>query len=220
MMELIKKHFSIIFLAIGLSDIWQICSGESLRYLTKPLIMLSLIAYYLMATKRPNLGFVVALVMAWLGDMFLLFDGKTFFMLGLGSFLVMQILYAIIFLRNSYELTLGKAIFATVIIVPCLLLVYRLLGFAEGFEIPIIAYAFSIIAMLKSAVFRKTNEPNYNLLLTGSICFLMSDMVLAHRIFDTTISEAMISQFAVIVISLYSLGQYLIVITMAEIIDK
>lgn len=166
----------------------------------------------MVSAREVNKLFLVALVFAWFGDVFLMFQGDTFFILGLGSFLVMQLLYAMVFYRISNELTFVKSLFATIVILPCMLLVYRLLGFAaDDLHLPMIAYAFSIIVMLKMAIFMKTEESNYVLLLTGALCFFASDLVLAHSIFDPTISDIVKGQLSLLVMCLYTLSQYLIV---------
>lgn len=205
------KYFPIIFLILVLTDIWQVCDGGLYRYYTKPLLMLSLGLYYYAAANKPKYTILIALVLAWIGDVFLLFEGNTFFILGLGSFLIMHLIYAVIFYRGSNHLTFAKALFATVLILPCLLVFYGLLAQVGDLLIPVIIYSLSIVAMLKTAIFRKTIESNYVLILTGAICFFFSDLVLAHDIFDDSLSTVLKGQLSVIVMILYTGGQYLIV---------
>ena len=211
MKAILIKYFPIIFLLLILADIWQICDQETYRFITKPLLMLSLGCYYYSVASQPSRVLLIALFLSWLGDVFLLFSDTTYFILGLSSFLIMHIIYAVMFYRGSNQLTLSKAVFATLIIAPCLFLFYNLLDHVGDLLVAVIIYAFTIVAMLKTAIFRKTTEHNYTIILAGALCFFFSDLILAHNMFDPNLSDVLKGQLSILVMILYSGSQYLIV---------
>ena len=85
------------------------------RWVTKPLIMISLAYFYYKSANKFDKLFFAALVFALIGDSFLLFDIPNFFLFGLGSFLIMQILYSIVFLRQRAGSTNRKALITMIV---------------------------------------------------------------------------------------------------------
>ena len=99
-----RAIFTIVFLIIGCADLYQVYHGGE-RLVTKTLIMVSLIAYFLshyssIDVKKPKLVFLIALFAALGGDTFLQFESR--FLYGLSSFLVMQILYMHIYAGHQF----------------------------------------------------------------------------------------------------------------------
>ena len=93
----------ILFSIISLADIAMVALDMP-RYFTKPLILISLILIsfiQLGSQWKKNRLFIIALVFAFLGDVFLLGRGDQFFMLGLGSFLIMHLMYCYLFFRQK-----------------------------------------------------------------------------------------------------------------------
>ena len=97
------NQFLPYFLLICAADLFAMNQFEGYRYITKPLILLSLIGYFLYSTQtvrhKVRWIFLAALVFAFAGDCFLI--GEGYFILGLGSFLIMQILYTVSFLEGD-----------------------------------------------------------------------------------------------------------------------
>ena len=94
-----------LYLVFGLAEIiGEIYQVGGLIYVFKPLLMPCLLVY-LWSEKRGVGGFplaltIGALVMSGFGDVFLMF-GNDFFVLGLGSFLVAQIAYVLVYDRAA-----------------------------------------------------------------------------------------------------------------------
>ena len=100
-----KKEFWLFVFIIALSaDIGFILSElNSLRLFSKPLIVISLLVYFISktasATSRLRTLIIAALVFSLLGDVLLLFEANDplFFIMGLLAFLLAHIFYIIAF---------------------------------------------------------------------------------------------------------------------------
>jgi uncharacterized membrane protein YhhN len=77
----------------------QLLAVSELHLGTKPLLMPTLLAWFLLATPASRLRTLVgaALALSWLGDLGLMPPGETWFLVGLGAFLLAQLTYAIAF---------------------------------------------------------------------------------------------------------------------------
>ncbi len=75
------------------------------HYLSKPMIVLSLLVFYLIHARIREglLRYVIplALFFSLLGDIFLMFSGERFFLLGLSSFLLAHLCYILAFGRTN-----------------------------------------------------------------------------------------------------------------------
>lgn len=206
--------FPLLFLLIAVLELCSIAFFPELRLFSKPLIMISLLVYYYL-NGNPSSVFLTALVFALLGDIFLLFDGTLMFILGLSSFLIMQTLYGFTFVsRGMIGKTLGfKALFSSLLIVPGLFFLYKLLPHTGSLKIPVIIYALSITFMVVGAFIRRL-DPYYPILICGAVLFLISDLCLAYSLFNPTTLEAygiQSTSSSLLVMSSYMLAQYLIV---------
>lgn len=90
------KTFTNLYLVIlVLNLVALVFESEFLRYLVKPLIMLWLLGWAMVTPDRRKVArksiFLIGLIMACLGDVFLMFSG--YFLAGLASFCIMQITY-------------------------------------------------------------------------------------------------------------------------------
>src|SRR6218665_1744899 len=106
-----NRNQTVIFFTLSLINIISgIIENEWLGYLTKPLLMITLGFFYFQhtratLTKRDQLV-LVALFFSCLGDTFLMFQKQNplFFLLGLGSFLLAQVCYVILFQQEGKSL--------------------------------------------------------------------------------------------------------------------
>ena len=101
-----KKFWIILYFIVLAADLFAIYNGnETLRYVTKPLLMLLLIAFFIFQTKdfasSLKKWIVLALVFSWAGDVLLMFESMNgnFFIFGLVAFLIAHIFY-ILFYEN------------------------------------------------------------------------------------------------------------------------
>lgn len=176
-----KHYLLILFVVAALFDLFVVQTNYPFREISKPLIMISLIIYFV-ASMGTQTGkhwlFFVALLFALAGDVFLIGEGNTGFMLGLGSFLIMQILYFIIFIKQK---SLGVHKHFTKIIAVLILsaiFLYKILPHTGALQIPVIIYAISIAAMSIAAILR-WRVAGYWWIVFGVSCFMISDGYLA-----------------------------------------
>lgn len=168
-----------------------------LRWVTKPLPMLALIAWYGRERQQahaPQGGLVLlALVLSLVGDLLLLNNGQLFFMAGLGTFLVAHVCYVISFWRQRGP---GDSLVANPM---RLMAVFAVLGVAGYmlFQVmqaalrerqlfgPVAAYVAVISAMVITALHRRGGVPelSHRLVLVGALLFFLSDALLALSLF-------------------------------------
>jgi uncharacterized membrane protein YhhN len=187
---------------------------------TKPLLMPVLIGWMWQATNSETplrkwmLG---ALIGSFFGDTFLLFFpfNENFFLLGLGSFLIAQLMYTYIFV-SQVKTGKGKVdvrLRILWILVFCsfyfLLMNYLWPNLGE-FLPPVIIYGMAICLMGLSAAFRygMVMIDSYIWVLGGALMFIASDTVIAINQF---VYKGDMPYAQVIIMVLYVVAQYLIV---------
>src|SRR6476619_5029708 len=99
-----KNAWFYVFFLVLIADCIAIQLGNrQLQYAFKPLIVLSLVLYFLFNTKNTATGLkkwiLAALFFSWAGDCLLLFEekDKLFFLAGLSAFLLAHIFYIVFF---------------------------------------------------------------------------------------------------------------------------
>lgn len=193
-----------VFLIITLAELFCVLSYPEGRYITKPLIMISLIGYYAAKSSKRSLLFLFALVLAWLGDVFLMFDG--FFLWGLGSFLLMQLLYALLFNGDRSTPTRIQWVMAGIVAFVFTGSVYFMIQQQIDILVPIPIYSSIICLMVMTGILRVRDGQHYMWVLVGVISFLISDSVLGYNRFVEAFTGA-----GFIVMLTYILAQYCIV---------
>ncbi len=193
--------------------------AQQLDYIFKPLLMPLLAIYLLFSVDRSDYHrhflLLVALLFAWGGDVFLMIgrDGLLF-LLGLGSFLVMQILYIIIFAKNRAKPSLLKR--RPYLALPYLLigLSFYLLSVPQLLEdsvmlIAVFVYAAALSTMAVVAMNRygSVASSNYWSVLIGASLFLASDLMIGINKFIW--QDFPFASFAIMIT--YISAQYLIV---------
>lgn len=180
--------------------------GWNIRVISKPLIMLSLIGYYILHPNARQVIFLVALIFALLGDIFLLNNTENAFIFGLLSFLIMQICYAIVFYKQTSLWLKKDSLFALAMLAYITTILYFLWPHTAEFRVPIIVYslAFGVVAMM--AFWRHKSFKGWKMVLFGVLLFVLSDTIIAMNKFLAPISKA---DFWIMLT--YGLGQFLIV---------
>lgn len=210
-----KNIFFIFWIIASLEIIGIIFQIPVVHFILKPLLMPVLMAaVLLLSNNSPGRQKITgALLFAFLGDLFLLFEYKSplFFMLGLFFFLVTHVFYIFWFYQ------IGKAgnsiikrhpYFTILIVLYATTLLYFLMPGLGDMKIPVIIYAVIISVMLNFSLrlpFR-ISKTTRQLLLTGAFCFVISDSLLAVDKFYKPIPFA--SGFIMIT---YCMAQYFIV---------
>ena len=195
-----------------------------MRFIFKPLLMIVLAFYYYISIKKPvkNIQKIMlaALFFAWGGDVALMFTNQIAiaFLIGLASFLICHILYAIHFSKqitpNAFYkgfVIENKFILVVFIAYAYFLITFVYQGLAE-MKIPVFVYCGVIMVMCIIAVNRwgRTNKKSALLILFGALSFMFSDSVIALNKF-TILFENQSVFASLIIMTLYILGQFLIV---------
>lgn len=199
-----KTKLPLFFFAVVslLEMLSHLIDSSFLHHLAKPLIMPSLGLYYLLSVKWNGLTALVllAIVFSFLGDSFLMYDSldQLYFMLGLGSFLLAHIFYAIAYGRHVTEteddsltnvhlirMALPVVLAGTGLVV----ILYPVLG---DLRLPVIVYALVLMVMVLKALFRykKTSPASFMLVAAGAVFFMISDSLLAINKFLEPITGA------------------------------
>jgi len=214
------KHYNaliILFFLLLLIDLIALASGmQSIHFWTKPLLMPVLGLYvYLKLSGNPSSLWLLTLsgiLLAWAGDVFLLFEYKnpSFFLFGLASFLGTHICYIFVFrkliepfsgwwLKNSW---LWLAVVGYGIT-----LVYILWNNLGAMKIPVMVYAscISIMVILSLRLQTGMKKQVWIYFSLGAFLFIISDSILALNKFLQPVDFA-----APAIMLTYGLAQYLI----------
>ncbi|PWJ44844.1 lysoplasmalogenase [Sediminitomix flava] len=204
-------------LAVIIANLVGQLSGETiLTNFSKPLI-LPLIALNFWAKNKQEKSshftlMLFAMFFSWLGDLFLMKTGETFFILGLVSFLSSHIVYVFAFLKAGGSLSFSKIkehyIWVVVGVGYGLYLYTLLLPNLDQvlmFALPV--YELVILTMAFVAITRYGNvsKQSFQYTLAGAILFLVSDSILAYNKFGDAIP---LSGF--LIMSTYIFAQWLI----------
>jgi len=162
------------------------------QFILKGLLMPFLLAIYTASVGINNifLPVVLALIFAWAGDVLLLkITNILWFNLGLASFLIGHICYiiAIYGYINPFNI---PVLLISIIIAACLgVLIYKTVKPGRQMKIPVMAYETVILIMAVFALqlflsqFITYGKIFGLLIFSGSICFVISDTLLALRTF-------------------------------------
>ena len=187
---------------------------SALHYFSKPLIVISILIFFYSQSqileKPIKTIMLLALVFSLIGDVALLFDAVNplYFIIGLASFLLAQIMYVIVFLKQR-ALKKSPIAFIGLMIIYAAFLFYMVNDGLGDLLIPVIVYMIVILSMSTSAFLRKKqlNTKSYNWVFIGALLFMLSDSILALNKFYQPLSLS-----SIFIMSTYALAQYCIVI--------
>ena len=197
-----EKKINIILLAVLILAfvLDQFCIGFQLtnkyRYATKTVLLPVLIMYYWINATKPNIAFLLGLVLSFFGDLFLLVKGG--FIPGLSSFLLAHICYIFTFKTRIKQRNLSILPGILLYIIGLVSFLFKHLGVMK---LPVIIYAITIGLMLYMAILTKDK-----LLIIGAFLFVLSDSILSINIFY---QHSIIGSLAVMFT--YVLAQYFLV---------
>ncbi|HSN75330.1 MAG TPA: lysoplasmalogenase [Anaerolineae bacterium] len=192
---------ALLYLAAGRMD-----DAYWLRMVAKPIpvLMLALWVSGLQVKGRYQLAIMIGLLLSALGDILLEFSDATF-LLGLGAFLLGHVAYIVAFLQDSRKLHpfYGAASYAYGFLAAIFLMTTGNLGGMIGV---VYLYILVITTMLWRAACRLDvpTVPRFSAWagLAGALFFVVSDSVLAFRLFETPIQLG-----GAVVMVTYWLGQ-------------
>lgn len=219
------KHFVFFFLisAIHLFSLLLPTGTALVESVSKVLLLPSLIVVFFRLTRgrvdHQRKFVLAALVLSWLGDVALLFQGisNSYFLLGLLSFLVAHICYVIAFnlsLSPSRVSLLQRSPWLVLIFFGYGMFMFLLIRNGLGaLLLPVLIYMAVILAMGVSALnrFGKAASRSFWPVMLGALLFILSDSLLALNKFREPFSY---SSFMIMLS--YILAQFFIVLGMTE----
>ncbi len=177
----------LLFISVCIIDFLGIYfKNQTLIYVAKPLIIVSLFWYYSVHTKTLNKLFVAGLFFSFLGDVFLLGKGELYFIVGLGFFLAAHVFYIIMVLKHIAKVKMNQLLIASIPYLMIFLLLLNLLYESLGtMKIPVIAYAMtiSVFGTISLLLFLQKKTKTNLLLVIGVLVFITSDSILAINLF-------------------------------------
>ncbi len=187
-------------------------------YACKPMLMIMLFFYLFWSCFRMWLDeestLAFALLGAWIGDVFLMFNHEKLFLVGIGGFFLMQTLYISLFQRTGDRTKKGFVQRYPYVGIPFLLILVAMLwllipemGDDTILKVAVFVYGWSLILMVLATLNRGGRVPkdSFWLVFIGAFMFMVSDLFIAFNKFYTTIPHA-----SLIIMGLYMPAQYLI----------
>ena len=188
----------------------------------KPFIIPSFILVFLkksFLTTKQGKWLLFALLFSFFGDVFLLFEGEVWFLLGLSAFLIAHLFYTFLFFKISRPIKL-KILHTVIISFYSLFLSFLLYIIWDSLEkllIPVIIYGFTITIMAVLAGFSTINTGKIGFLF-GSLFFVFSDSIIAVSKF--LFIENIGYNFPFFIMLTYILAQFLLVNTISNYIKS
>lgn len=171
-----------------------ILNKETLRQVSKCVLVPILIAVYIAGGGTALFFPLLALILGWIGDVLLLkIHKKTNFMLGLVSFLLGHICYIVAFIQILGSFGTGGVVLnipAIVIFTPPAIVlgmvVFRLIKPTKDMRIPVIVYMAVLVTLTLfgfQVFLLNPGSISGLLVLSGCLCFMISDTILAYYTF-------------------------------------
>lgn len=170
-----KYWLSAFILSSGLYLVIRHFDLFSPNWLPK-IIPILLLAAYVQANLKGSIRLFLLLGLAFslIGDVLLALDGL--FIAGLGAFLLAQLTYATLFVKQA-RLSIQGALFSCVILIFISIAAWNILPHTEDLKWIILAYMGAISFMAISAGFR--HDPYFLLTALGAASFVVSDTLIA-----------------------------------------
>jgi uncharacterized membrane protein YhhN len=209
-----KISLTIFAISVLVVLVAEIADLKTLYMISKPLIMISLFAYYFLSVGQEDRSRPVLLAMAFslVGDILLM--NPDDFVLGRVAFLIAHIFYIFAYRQIQFEdadnslAGLQKMRLAFPIILAgsgLVIILYPVLG---AMRIPVMIYALVITVMVLNALFRfgRTPSKSFWMVFLGAALFMISDATIAVNKFLAPVNNA-----GVIIMSTYCAAQFLII---------
>lgn len=203
-----------LFCSVSAIHLAFVYSGYGFPLVTKPLLILILLWYYLAKSTVHRQLLVYALLACWAGDCLLMFTDASpnFFLAGLTAFLTGHLLYIFCFrsltVPAATRTSVSVYLLCAVPVAFAGWLIVRLWPGLGSFQVPVVMYTLVIAVMFIHAARRlnRANIKSFVLLLTGAFLFMVSDSLLAFNMFGSPLPFA-----GLLIMSTYLAAQYLIV---------
>jgi uncharacterized membrane protein YhhN len=217
------KLFSFIYFIVFLTQLYaEYTDVQTLRVVSKPLIIVVLVAWIYFSTKLStpfHKSIFIGLIFAWIGDVLLVMQERnsSFFIFGLIAFLLCHVFYIRAFTLDFKSKPAQKnpfLIWAIIVFTAfCAALFIYLRPHLGAMEIPVLIYAIiiSIMAIMSVSRFGRVSLFSFEIVFYGAVLFLFSDSMLAYNKFVQPLPNA-----GLIIMASYMLAQYLIVLGSIE----
>ena len=192
----------------------SIRKDQRIRNITKPMILLSLMGFYIFAAHSFSWTALLALLFSWIGDILLMRRGVKWFISGGIAFMMSHVFFIA---RYMQDIDFGRVPILLIICFAVLFTASVIMVFSKltkhlpgGLAAPMFLYLLLNGAMNCFAVYRCVSAPNLMTVLTalGALLFFISDATLFIVRFHKR--SRMKSHFMVMLT--YSLGELLIVL--------
>jgi uncharacterized membrane protein YhhN len=194
----------------------RLLDNIQMEYFVKPLIMIWIAVYFLLAAKKSTftIPVLLAFFFSWVGDNCLMLSGKNelFFYAGVGGFFCAQLSYIYTFAKYSEKGGSGylrrKPWLSVFFLAYVGGIIFLLFPGLEGMMKPVITiYAVSLMLMSMMALNRsgRVGARSFQLVFMGSLLFLISDSMIAINKFHSAIPLA-----GFLIMITYIAAQYLI----------
>ncbi len=189
---------------------------------TKPLLLLSLIAWFIKSTHHITGNFkqmiLAALCLSLAGDVWLIFEksNPSFFIFGLICFLAAHVFYALAFNRIRSDTAVAIKWWLAIFVAAFYFsLIYILFPHLGDMKIPVLIYGVVISIMLFVAIhFFFVKKPGSVFIVAGALLFITSDSLLAINKFYSPFLNA--SSYIMLT---YAFAQYYIVKGVIQYLD-
>jgi uncharacterized membrane protein YhhN len=154
--------------------------------IAKICLMPVITSIYLTGAEHIFIPIVLALLFGWLGDILLLrIKEILFFRLGLASFLLGHLIYLSVMLYFTGSVNIKLLVISLAVYAAAGVFIIRLIKPSKEMYIPVLIYETVILLMAVSAIqfFAVYSLPYGLFILAGSICFIVSDTLLAIHTF-------------------------------------
>jgi uncharacterized membrane protein YhhN len=209
------NYYILLFIVDLLADLFAVYTdNETLRYFTKPLLMLLLIVLFISQTRNVSSPLkkwiILALTFSWIGDVLLMFESSNsnFFIFGLVAFLIAHIFYILFFENVIRKDGLSKNYWWFLpVIIYYVALIYILSPHLNDMRLPVRIYGIVISYMLIQAMQTASvkDQGAAALMIGGAVLFITSDSLLAINKFYKPFEYAGIA-----IMSTYGIAQLLI----------
>lgn len=210
-----RSWIFLVILVLAVNIIGRILNDQWIDYVSKPLIVILLAAYFFSQTNavssRIKKWVAAALFFSWAGDILLMFErnNEVFFIPGLCAFLVAHIFYIIFFHQVRVKEQVRSNVWLLVIVVIYYAALISFLSpYLGALKLPVRIYGIVISFMLMLAMhmlFIK-NKIAGKWMMAGALLFIISDSALAINKFYQAFELA-----DILVILTYGLAQLFIV---------
>lgn len=210
-----KRLLIFLFAAsLAINIIGGVFNIQWIEYISKPLIIIFLVVYFLIQTSNTKSALkkwiLAALFFSWAGDVLLMFqqNESLFFLLGLSAFLIAHIFYIVFFHQVRIKEKLkSNWLFLLIVVVYYAGLISFLSPYLGDMKLPVRIYGLviSFMFMLAMHMLFIRNKNAGLLMMAGALLFVISDSVLAINKFYQSFELA-----GVVIMLTYGIAQFFI----------